>query len=138
MLARTMLRHLPRLLLILALAGCNYPGSPAEAAPTGAATSVTTAAATAAATLAPTNTSAPPPTQPLPPSETPLPTLPPPPTTVPPTPTNPPPPTPAEILPLARALFRGAFDGGDFTFRIHDNSHIVIPKTLNLRGAACS
>jgi hypothetical protein len=118
----------------LLLSSCNYPGYAAEA---------TQAIATATETLGippspmPTDTAEAPPTdtpEPPPPTDTvgpPPPTQAPPPTQVPPTATR------AQITPMPGALFVGSFTGGDFTFRVHQNGWLVIPKTVTVRNAIC-
>ena len=118
-------------MIVVSLAGCNYPGS-APAAPEATPT-----------TLPPTPTS-PPPTElptPVPPTE--APTLPPPtatlapPTAVPATPTSRPSPTQAEIKPVPGARFEGAFEGGSFVLRINSIGTAVIPKTVRIQKATC-
>lgn len=123
-------RSLCILIIVLSLAGCNYPGAfpAAQDTPT---------------PLPPTPTSPPPtePPTPIPPTE--APTLPPvtpttaPPTPVPPTPTNRPSPTVAEIKPLAGARFEGTFEGGSLVLRINANGTAVIPKTIRIQKANC-
>jgi hypothetical protein len=124
------LRKLCILMIVLSLAGCNYPGAfpAAQDTPT---------------PLPPSPTSPPPtePPTPIPPTE--APTQPPvtptaaPPTPVPPTPTSRPSPTVAEIKPLAGARFEGTFEGGTMVFRINANGSAVIPKTIRVQKATC-
>ncbi len=127
------------LLLILTLSaslgGCNYPAAPW----------MPTSTATPTATLPPTPTSPPPTNTPPPPTEVVAPTPPPaptntqgppPPTAVPPTPV-PPTATQVTITPVPRSLFTGSFTGGSLTFRVHDNSKLVIPKTVTVKGITC-
>jgi hypothetical protein len=115
-------------LIILSLAGCNYPGALPQATPT---------------SLPPTPTSPPPtePPTPIPPTE--APTLPPPteppapPTPIPPTPTSRPSPTPTAVKPAAGVKFDGTFDGGTLTFRTNPTGYMVVPKTIRVVKANC-
>ena len=116
-------------MIILSLAGCNYPGMAPASTPT---------------TLPPTPT-LPPPTEPPTPVPPPTDTPPPPPSTatsapptpVPATPTSRPTATTAVIKPEAGAKFEGSFEGGTLVFRINSISSAVIPKTINVRKATC-
>lgn len=117
-------------MIVVSLAGCNYPGMAPPATPT---------------SLPPTPTSPPPtePPTPAPPTDTPEPPPPTatfaPPTPAPPaaTPTSRPTATTAVIKPTAGAKFEGSFEGGTLVFRINANSSAVIPKTINVRKATC-
>lgn len=115
-------------MIVLTLAGCNYPGMAPAATPT---------------SPSPTPTSPPPtePPTPVPPTDTPAPPPPTattaPPTPVPATPTSRPTPTTAVIKPEAGARFEGTFEGGTLVFRINAISSAVIPKTINVRKATC-
>lgn len=126
------------LLLLLTLAasvaGCNYPGMPGMATPTATPTATPPPTPTS---LPPTNTLPPPPTETAAPPPVPTNTQgPPPPTAVPPTPI-PPTATKVIITPASRALFMGSFTGGTLTFRVHENSKLVIPKTVTVKSASC-
>jgi hypothetical protein len=115
-------------MMVVSLAGCNYPGMAPAATPT---------------SLPPTPTSPPPtePPTPVPPTDTPAPPPPTattaPPTPVPATPTSRPTATTAVIKPEAGAKFEGTFEGGTLVFRINAISSAVIPKTINVRKATC-
>jgi hypothetical protein len=118
-------------MIVVSLAGCNYPGA-APAVPQETPT-----------TLPPSPTLPPPtePPTPIPPTQ--APTLPPPtatlapPTAVPATPTSRPSPTQAEIKPVAGARFEGTFEGGSVVLRINSNGSAVIPKTVRIQKATC-
>jgi hypothetical protein len=125
------LKILWTVMIVLSLAGCNYPG----AAP---------AATEASPTPLPPSPTSPPPTEPptpIPPTE--APTLPPPtatlapPTAIPPTPTLRATPTKAEIKPTPGARFEGTFEGGYLIFRINSNASAVIPKSIRVQKATC-
>jgi hypothetical protein len=125
------LKTITVLVIVVLLAGCNYPGG-APAAPQATPTE-----------LPPTPTEPPPtePPTPIPPTE--APTLPPPTATLPPPPTPPatptsrPSPTQAPIIPAAGARFEGTFEGGSFVLRINSNGTAVIPKTVRIQKANC-
>ena len=115
-------------LIVVSLAGCNYPGMAPAVTPT----------------ILPPSPTSPPPTEPptpVPPTDTPAPppataTLAPP-TPVPATPTSRPTATLAVIKPEPGAKFEGVFEGGTLVFRINSISSAVIPKTINVRKATC-
>jgi hypothetical protein len=119
-------------LIVVLLAGCNYPGA-APAAPE------------ASPTSPPSTPTSPPPTEPptpIPPTE--APTEPPPPTATlapptphPPTPTIRPSATQVVIKPVPSAKFEGTFDGGSLVLRINSNGTAVIPKTVKVQKATC-
>ncbi len=132
------LKILSILFLVLAfVTSCNYPGAP------GAVTDTPVPSPTIPATATqppppPTDTLPPaPPTEALPPAPPTATQGPPPPTAPPPTNTSYPTATAAPVTPVPRALFYGTFESGELTFRIHENSKIVIPKTVTIKNAAC-
>lgn len=123
------------LILVLALAGCNFPGAAPES----------TATPTETATLPPPPpTATPEPPTPTSPPPTPttqllLPTLPPTSQSTPlPPPTVAPVFTPTSIVPLPGVRFEGEFAGGIFSFRVNNNSNAVTLKEIILSKATCN